>query len=247
MTDENVPRILVVDDEPLARKSVLRQVASVFPDAEVREARDGPEALEIVQAFSPALVFLDVEMPELSGIDVLRQLPLPRPKVIFVTAFEHFATSAFEENACDYLVKPFTPERFAAAAARAKSELAGEERLRRLEQSLAASGRHLTRLALRTGTRLDVVELSDVTCLLSEEHYTYLHSKDREYISELTLVHLEERLDPARFVRVHRNALVNLAHVTALLEGDSIVEVTGSRRIPVSRRSRRELRERLQS
>jgi two-component system LytT family response regulator len=239
-------RILIVDDEPLGRRSVARQVALVFPKAEVREARDGFEALALVERFAPTLVFLDVDMPELSGIDVLRQLREPRPKVIFVTAFAHFALPAFEENACDYLVKPFTAERFAAAAARARAELDADHKLRALEQSLAHAGRFLTRLALRLGQRVEVVTLADVSCLLSEGHYTYLHSAGRQYMTELTLVHLEQRLDPASFVRVHRNALVNITHVLRLVDGtEPVVELDDGMRVPISRRNRRVLLARL--
>lgn len=239
-------RILIVDDEPLGRRSVERQVALIFPGALVREARDGFEALELIASFAPTLVFLDVDMPELSGIDVLRQLPQPRPKVIFVTAFEHFALSAFEQNACDYLVKPFTPERFAAAAQRARGELDADARLRALERSLAEAGRHLTRLALRSGTRVDVVALADVSCLTSEGHHSYLHAGGKQYVSELTLVHLEERLDPASFVRVHRKALINLTHVARVIDGEEpLVELKDGQRVPLSRRNRRALLDRL--
>jgi two-component system LytT family response regulator len=239
-------RILIVDDEALGRRSVQRQVAVVFPGALVREARDGCEALELVTSFAPTLMFLDVDMPELSGIDVLRQLCPPRPKVIFVTAFEHFALAAFEHNACDYLVKPFTPERFVAAAERASAELDADARLRGLERSLAKAGRHLDRLALRSGSRVDVVALADVSCLTSEGHYSYLHARGKQYLSELTLVHFEEQLDPALFVRVHRKALINLAHVTRFVDSrEPSVELADGMRVPVSRRNRRALLERL--
>jgi two-component system LytT family response regulator len=242
---EDALRILIVDDEPLGRRSVAREVKVVFPDALVEEARDGFEALAKVGEFLPDLVFLDVDMPELSGLDVLRQLAEPRPKVVFVTAFEHFALGAFEENACDFVVKPFTSERFARAATRARAELDADGRLRALERSLQSSGRHLSRLALRLGTHVDVVSLADVSCLLSKGHYTYLYAAGREYLTELTLVHLEERLDPTVFGRVHRSALVNFGRIRRLEDGENcVVELEDGMRVPVSRRHRRELLER---
>jgi two-component system LytT family response regulator len=244
---EGEHRILIVDDERLGRRSVARQVEVLFPDAQVREARDGLEALALIAEFSPTLVFLDVDMPELSGLDVLRQLREPRPKVIFVTAFQHFALGAFEENACDYLVKPFTAERFALAAERARKELENDDRLRALEQSLASAGSYLTRLALRIGARTDVVSLAEVSCLVSEGHYTYLHAPGRQYISELTLVHLEKRLDPRMFARAHRNALVNLSAITRLSQGATVVaELKDGMRLSVSRRNRRDLLAKIQ-
>jgi two-component system LytT family response regulator len=231
-----IERVLVVDDEPLGRRAVLRQLAAVLPDAQVREACDGFEALELVASFAPSLVFLDVEMPELTGLDVLRQLTTPRPKVVFVTAYQEFALHAFEENACDYLVKPFTAERFAAAVTRARAEIATETRLRALEQSLAGRGDYLQRLALRLGARVDVIAMSSVSCLVSRGHYTYVWSEGREYITELTLVHLEERLDPAAFLRVHRSAIVNEAMIVRV--DDTSVELRDGQRVPLSRRNR---------
>ncbi|MBX7083978.1 MAG: LytTR family DNA-binding domain-containing protein [Nannocystaceae bacterium] len=239
-------RILVVDDEPLGRRAVTRQLAAQFPHAAVHEARDGFEALEQVRTLQPQLLFLDIEMPELDGFDVLRQLPLPRPKVVFVTAFEQFALQAFEANACDYLVKPFTPERFAATCARVRTALDVDARLAALERSLAGNGGHLVRLALKLAGRVDVVAVDRVACFISRDHYTYIHADGREYISELSLVHLEERLDPARFCRVHRSAIVNLAHVVRVGEGAAAeVELDDGQRVPLSRRNRAALLARL--
>ncbi|MFO0631829.1 MAG: LytTR family DNA-binding domain-containing protein [Nannocystaceae bacterium] len=239
-------RILVVDDEPLGRRAVTRQLALQFPHAAVAEARDGFEALELARSFTPELVFLDIEMPELDGFDVLRQLPTPRPKVVFVTAFEQFALRAFEANACDYLVKPFTPERFAATCTRVRDALDVDARLAALERSLASQGGFLVRLALRLGGKVDVVAVTDVSCFVSRDHYTYIHAGGREYISELSLVHLEERLDPAGFCRVHRSALVNLARVVRVGDGATAeVELDDGQRVPLSRRSRAVLMARL--
>lgn len=211
----------------------------------VREARDGFEALSLMRERMPALVFLDVDMPELSGLDVLRQVPSPRPKVVFVTAYAHFAVAAFDENACDYLVKPFTPERFARAVERALAQLDADQKLRALESTLARSGRYLDRLALRLGARVDLVAVDDVMCLQSQGHHTYLHARGREYVTELTLVHLEERLDPNRFVRVHRNALVNWDHVTRIIDGqERSVELRSGLRVGVSRRHARSVLDR---
>lgn len=236
-------RVLVVDDEPLARRSVVRHLAEVLPEAEVVEARNGFDALERVATFAPELLLLDVEMPELSGFDVLRQLPEPRPRTVFVTAHERFAVRAFEENACDYLVKPFSAERFVGAIERAVAQLDTDARLARLERTLSAEGEHLARLALRAGTRVDVIQVDDVELLRSEGRHTYVHTADREYVTELSLVHIEQRLDPARFVRVHRTAIVQLARVVRV--EDSRVVLRAGLEAPLSRRSRSVLRERL--
>jgi two-component system LytT family response regulator len=246
MTGSAIERVLVVDDEPLGRRAVTRQLASLLPTAEVREARDGFEALELVAGFAPSLVFLDVEMPELSGFDVLHQLPRPRPKVVFVTAYQEFALRAFEENACDYLVKPFTAQRFAAAVVRASAELDAQARLLALERALASGGAHMTRIVTRVGARTDLVPIDTVSCLVSRGHYTYVYADGREHISELSLIHFEERIDPVTFIRVHRSALVNHTMSARIDDGSpAAVVLRDGQRVPLSRRNRGAVLERL--
>jgi two-component system LytT family response regulator len=237
--------VLVVDDERLARSSVVRHLASLLPDARVHEARDGVEALEKIASCAPDIVLLDVEMPELSGLDVLRHLAPPRPKIVFVTAYAHFAAQAFEQNACDYLVKPFTAERFGGAMRRAIAELDVEAKLAGLEGTLARAGRYLERLALPSLGKIDVVRADRIECLRSEGRHTYVHADGREHVSELSLLHFEGRLDPAAFVRVHRTALVSLAHVARVhLDVDPpSVELRSGMRLTISRRHRAALRD----
>jgi len=224
-----VIEILVVDDEALARSAVLRQLGTLLPDAHVREARDGFEALERIAETRPDLLFLDVEMPELSGLDLLRQIAEPRPRVIFVTAHDHFAVRAFEDQALDYLVKPFTPERFARAVDRAMAAIDGDARLRAVEQ-------RIDRLALRRGATLEVVPTQAIVALISEDHYTHVHANGHVYLTELSLQHFEARLDPTRFVRAHRNAIVNVGHVSRLTMDEAVMD--DGTAIAVSRRCR---------
>ena len=221
--------ILVVDDEALARSAVIRQLSARLPDARVREARDGFEALDRIAETRPDLLFLDVEMPELSGLDLLRQIAEPRPRVIFVTAHDHFAVRAFEDQALDYLVKPFTPERFARAVDRAMAAIDTDTKLRSVEQ-------RIDRLALRRGPTLEVVTAEAIVCLVSEDHYTHVHAKGHVYLTELSLQHFEARLDPARFVRAHRNAIVNVGHVSRLTMDEAVMD--DGTAIAVSRRCR---------
>ena len=221
--------ILVVDDETLARSAVVRQLGVLLPEARVREARDGFDALDRIAETRPDLLFLDVEMPELTGLDLLRQIAEPRPRVIFVTAHDHFAVRAFEDQALDYLVKPFTPERFARAVERAMAAIDGDARLRAVEQ-------RIDRLALRRGPTLEVVPTDAIVSLISEDHYTHVHASGHVYVTELSLQHFEARLDPARFVRAHRNAIVNVGHVSRLTMDEAVMD--DGTAIPVSRRCR---------
>ena len=221
--------ILVVDDEALARSAVIRQLGVLLPDARVREARDGFEALDRIAETRPTLLFLDVEMPELSGLDLLRQIAEPRPRVIFVTAHDHFAVRAFEDQALDYLVKPFTPERFARAVERAMAAIDTDTKLRSVEQ-------RIDRLALRRGATLEVVPTQAIVALISEDHYTHVHANGHVYLTELSLQHFEARLDAAQFVRAHRNAIVNVGHVSRLTMDDAVMD--DGTAIAVSRRCR---------
>jgi two-component system LytT family response regulator len=228
--------VLIVDDEALARAAVARQVAVALPGARVREAQDGFAALDAIREHAPDLLFLDVEMPELSGIDVLRQLPAPRPRVVFVTAYAHFAVEAFEHNATDYLVKPFTAERFAAAAARALAAIDADAKLSALERTLSSSGHRIERMAMRRGAGFDVVVPDDFVVLWSEAHYTHVHANGHVYVTELPLIHFEEHLDPAGFARAHRSALVNVKRIARItVDG---LHMDNGMEVPLSRRNR---------
>ena len=174
---------------------------------------------------------------------MLAQLPEPRPRIVFVTAHEHFAVRAFDENACDFLEKPFTAERFDRALARVVERLDAEQALTSLERALSADGQGLERLALRRGTNVDVVPVSDVACLVSEGHYTHVHANGRVYVTELSLLHLEARLDPLRFSRTHRKAIVQIRRVARVLFDEVVVD-TGVT-VPLSRRRRGRLLEQL--
>jgi two-component system, LytTR family, response regulator len=240
-------RILVVDDEPLARQRVVRYLKRAGVPMLVEEAESGLEAVERISTFRPDLVFLDVEMPGLSGFEVLRQFETRPFLVIFETAYDEFAVRAFEENACDYLLKPFTAERLLAALDRALSRAADEARLRDLETALAAREGRLRRLTVKQGNRLRVVEAREILYMVSRDHCTCVTLADgREAISDLSLRRLAERLDPAEFARLHRNTIVRAAAVTALAstrDGKVWVEMSDGTRLPVARSRRRAARE----
>jgi len=239
-------RVLVVDDEPLARARLVRFLGSAG-SFEVREAADGLAALEVIRAFAPDLVFLDVEMPELSGLELLAQLPERRFRVIFQTAYDAYAVAAFEAEACDYLVKPFTEQRFRAALARSLARASDEERLRALERRLAGREGALARVAVRIGARVALVPAADVAAFVSRDHVTCVHLVDgREGSTDLSLDALEERLDGGAFRRLHRASLVNTRAVTEVgpaPDGGARVTLRGGLALPVSRRRARAARE----
>ena len=225
-------RAFIVDDEPLAREW-LRTLLSEEPGvALVGEARDGREAITKLLETKPDLLFLDVQMPELDGFDVLRALDTEAlPVVIFVTAYDAHALKAFEVHALDYLLKPFERDRFRVAMERARERLApraGEAAARRLVElleTLGAKARGLDRVAVKTDGVVKLVRLSDVDFIEASGRYVTLHVGVEQHLLRETMNELEAKLDAKAFARVHRSAIVNLDRVKEL-KTESHGEVT---------------------
>ena len=236
-------RLLIVDDELLARQRLRRYVAQYPQPFEVAEAASGVEAVAQLQAFRPHIILLDVEMPGLTGLEVLQQFEQRDFLVIFQTAYDEFALRAFEENACDYLLKPFTADRLHKALAQALHRVADEERLRALEAQLATRDGYLQRLTVKQGSRVRLVEATDIHCFISQDHYTCVYfGPQQEAIVDLSLARLRERLDPAAFQQLHRNNLVRVGSVVALAltrQGEMLIELANGMKLPVSRTHRR--------
>ena len=249
-------RILIVDDEPLARARLRRLLGELADIVVGGEAASAEEARRLLGEESFDLMMLDVQMPGDDGFALLRSLD-PRPAVIFVTAFDQYAVKAFEENAIDYLLKPFSPERLAQAIDRARRELELPEQLsRRIAELLGGIDRarapspFLERFAVRIGTRQVIVKATDVLWFGAEDKLVFAATAaDRHYVN-FTLDQLEQKLEPARFARVHRGAIANLDYAAALrpgFAGTYRLQLTDAARteVPVSRARARQLRERL--
>jgi two-component system LytT family response regulator len=205
-------RVLIADDEPLARGGVRARLAGHADVTLVGECADGPSALAALQAQPPDLLFLDVQMPGLSGLEVLEALPPERrPLTVLLTAYEQFALRAFELRALDYLLKPIDEERFADALDRARQALA----LRRGETPARAS-RYPTRFQVRLGHRVRLVHADQVDWIEAQGDYAGLHVGERLHLLREPLQRLAGRLDPAQFVRIHRSAIVRLDRVAEL-------------------------------
>ena len=241
--------VVIVDDEPLARQK-LRRLFEADPGFQVvGEAGDGEGALRVIAAQRPALICLDIRMPGLSGLDVLRRID-PRPlAVIFTTAFDQYAVSAFELAAVDYLLKPFSRDRFVAAVERARMWIAaaeGESAPERL-RDVSESG-YLRRLFVRERGAIRPLRLSNVRYLESNDDCVTVHTIGPErYDMNVTLGSLEARLDPASFLRIHRRFIVNMDHVASMTPvGHSRFEVTlrDGTVLAASRQRSRVLRER---
>jgi two-component system LytT family response regulator len=244
MTEAARVPALIVDDEPIARAGLRRMLGEVDWIACAGEAGSGTEALAAIEAVRPELVFLDVQMPGLSGIDVLRALPEP-PYVVFTTALAEHAVAAFELGAIDYLLKPFGAERLHAALERVRSAL-GEPRAAIADRISEALGRGpMTRLFVRTGRSIVPLAVSGVSRFEAVGDYVAAHVDGTQHLLHLPLARLEERLDRRRFVRIHRTHIVNLDHVTAFrrqLTGNVIAELRDGTTLAVSRARAQELR-----
>jgi two-component system LytT family response regulator len=259
MTPARPLRVLVVDDEPLARQRI-EDLLRHEPGVElVGTADSGPAAVERIRALQPDLVFLDVQMPGKTGLDVVREVGAERmPATIFVTAFDQHALAAFDLAALDYLVKPFDDERFEQALRRARRMVELEEVSRLRAQLLAAlageRGEHpaqpdyLERIPVETRGKVQVVPVADIDFIVASGPYAELYVKDRRHLIRESMTTLEERLDPAHFLRIHRSSIVRIDLVETLHKspgGDYEVQLKGGRRLRVSRSRREELERRL--
>ena len=242
-------RVLIADDEPLARRGVRQLLASQTDISVVGESRNGLDTLRALEALKPDLLFLDVQMPEMDGFEVLRARGVDRmPAVVFVTAHDEFAVQAFEAHAIDYLVKPLNVERFAAALERVR------ERLRLLQAADLASKltallaaeraqrekKGIERIVVSTTERHLVIPVTEIDWISADNYYAQVHVGTKTHLLRESLSSLESRLDPSRFMRVHRAAIVQLARVKELrttARADEAILQDGSR-IPVSRRRR---------
>jgi two-component system LytT family response regulator len=235
-------KILVVDDEALARKRILKFLGETGLVCEVREAENGLAGLEALRAENFDIVFLDVQMPGLTGLEMLGQLPSRKFQVVFQTAHDEHALSAFEENACDYLLKPFTAERFRKALDRAleRGALAPASTL---ESDLLRKNGYLCRIVVKVGAKSLLVPTEEIFAFVSEQHYTTVVTRDREHVIDLPLNQLEDRLDPNQCQRLHRNNLVALNRVRSVTGGENMeVELESGRKLPVSRSNRHKLK-----
>ena len=231
-------RALLVDDEDLARH-VLRDLLQAHPEVEIAaECANGFDAVKAVAEQKPDLIFLDVQMPKLTGFDVLELIGTDIP-VIFVTAYDQHAMRAFDVHAVDYLLKPVGRERFEAALTRAKTRVADK---RPVPAELTATARppqqFLERVVIRDGTRVTLIPITKLDYVEAQDDYVALASNGTKHLKQQTIASVEAALDPARFVRIHRSYIVNFERVTRIEpygKDSRLAILTDGTRLPVSR------------
>ncbi len=255
MTESPPIRVLLVDDEPLAR-GMLREMLQDEPDvAIVGESVNGREALEAIRAHSPDLLFLDVQMPELGGFDLLEALGKERiPYIIFVTAYDQYAVRAFEVHALDYLLKPFDRERFDISWERAKKQIfrdrngGTDQRILALLEELKAGPKYLERLVIKAAGRIYFLETNEIDWISAEGNYVSVHCGKKSHLLRETISSLETQLDQKKFVRIHRSSIVRLDRIQELqpwFHGEYRIILQDGTQLTLSRNYRDKLQEAL--
>lgn len=238
-------RALIADDETLARRLVAEYLRPHADITVLAEAENGLDAARAITELKPDLVFLDIQMPRLTGLEVL-ELTGRRDGIIFTTAYDQHAMRAFELHAVDYLLKPFSQARFDAALERARRLLG--QATPGLERLVAPAGAWLARVLVRNAGGLQVLPVDDIAYIEAQADQVAFHAHGRDHLKSQRISELEAQLDPARFVRVHRSFIINLTALQALERTDSdahVARMKDGKRIPVSRSGHERLRQAL--
>src|SRR6478736_3383181 len=235
-------KAIIIDDEPLARE-LTRAYLKAFPQIEVvEECGDGFEGIKAIHQHQPDLIFLDIQMPKISGFEMLELIDKP-PAVIFATAFDEFAIKAFENNAIDYLLKPYSQDRFSKAVQKfldkAKpTETTPDESVQKTLDTMAASPAQQNRLVVKTGTKVKIIPLRDIQYLEADDDYVKVITTEGQFLKNRTMQFYEDTLDPQQFVRVHRSYIVHVNQITRIdpYQKESYLAVLrNGKQIPVSK------------
>ena len=255
-------KVLIVDDEPLARQNI-RVLLKEDPSIElIGECGSGAEALKAIQKRAPDLLFLDIQMPLMSGFDVLEKIDAEKiPAIIFVTAFDQYAIRAFEVHALDYLLKPFDDARFEKALIQAKKQIEQREinqlskRLVRLLEdrdtpptNKARASNYLSRLMVKSASRVFFLKVDEIDWIEAADYYVKLHVGPKSHLLRETMSDMEARLDPEKFLRIHRSAIVNLDRVKEMhshFNGEYLVILRDGTELKLSRSRREQLQQML--
>ncbi len=205
-------KAIIIDDEKPARDIIRTFLKDIAGIEVISECQDGFAGLKAIQDLKPDLVFLDIQMPKLTGFEVLELIENP-PLIIFSTAYDQYAIKAFEMNATDYILKPYSRERFTQAVAKAVAKLQGgiaiQPEIQKIIQSADDKDELLQRIAVKTRHKVHVIGVNEIIYLEAEGDYVMIHVKDGNYLKEKTMKYFESHLDPAKFIRIHRSYIVN--------------------------------------
>lgn len=237
-------KVIIIDDEPLAR-IIVKEYLQNFPELELAaECNDGFEGMKAIQQHKPDLVFLDIQMPKINGFEMLELIEDP-PAVIFTTAFDEYAIKAFESNAVDYLLKPFSKERFEKAVQKYQT-LQNNSFVEKVVETAAESPMQQDRVVVKDGSKIKIIPVHHIHFLEAADDYVKIISNDGNFLKKRTMAFFEKSLEPFRFVRVHRSYIVNTQLITRIdaYEKDShLLLLTTGEKIPVSKAGYSKLKE----
>jgi len=241
--------VLVVDDEQPARKKIISFLKETGLELEISEAANGLEACEKIIENKPGLLFLDIQMPGMTGLEVIQNIsPDELPLTIFVTAYDQYAVKAFEINAIDYLLKPFDRERFITAFNRGIERLnqksAGKDKIESFLSEIRKEKRYLERILVSSGSKYFFVQADDIFYIEAEEKYIKLYTKNGNHLIRESMNGIEEKLNPEKFARIHRSYIVNVSQIQEMQpwsHGDFIVLLKNGSKLNMSRRYKENL------
>lgn len=235
-------RALIIDDENLARSRLRRLLEKNENIQVVGEAKNGREALEMIEKTEPYVLFLDIKMPGLSGFDMLKKLDRS-PYIIFTTAYDEYALRAFEENAVDYLLKPINSEKLDRAVVKLMKMTSHDSSqsldLKGLLDSIERKGQTVRRFSVKLGERFFLVQDTEIVFFHAENKYTFLNTAEKSYIIPFTLKELEAKLNPDKFIRVHRSYIVNIDRISSIhrwFKGRLLLKMKGGKEVIVSQK-----------
>jgi two-component system LytT family response regulator len=257
---------MIVDDEPLARATIKLLLQNEAEIEVIAEAGSGPEAVKLIKQNAPDLLFLDIQMPGMNGFEVLEKINVESiPAIVFVTAFDQYALRAFEVHALDYLLKPFDDARFEKALRQARAQIEQRE-INKLSQKLfalledreeqqgeatrASRSKYLTRLMIKSASRIFFIKVEEIDWIGAEDYYVRLHFGRKTHLLRETMSELEAKLDPEKFLRIHRSSIVNLDRVKEMhahFNGDYVVLLQDGTELKLSRSRREQLQSLLKS
>lgn len=245
-------KAIVVDDEPLARKAICTSLSDYSNVIVCAECANGVEAVEAIVNHKPDLVFLDIQMPEMDGFDVIQAVGIDEmPHVIFVTAFDQYAIEAFEKHAFDYLLKPYSPARFRDAMTRILGLISTEndrnsmQQLLHVMREMQANTRYAKRLAIRSTTRIFFLNVEEIDWIESAGNYVDIHAGNETHLLRETMANMEAKLDPEKFLRIHRSVIVNIDRIQEIQpdEYDYIVVLKDGKILGMGRKYRDKMNE----
>lgn len=250
MNDQKI-RVCIVDDEPLARKRIEKLLSKDSEVVITKTCANGQEAIEYLKSEDIHILFLDIQMPKLSGFDVLNQVKLKNvPAIIFTTAFDEYAVQAFEYSAIDYLLKPFDNKRFEQALAKAKHRVMHAhtdeftKRLEKLLNQMESGKKYLKRIMIRASDRVYFINVENIEYIEAEGNYVGIHANGKKHLLRETMTNMEKRLHPEHFVRIHRSMIININEIAELqpwFHGDHLVILRSGQKVTMSRNYKKNL------